>query len=341
MRISKWLGATGAIVALGAAGFIAVPAASAGPITITASGASHVHCDISGTSKLSPTLVNNWLQAAHSGSNADPGDTGAAPAPVVSKDALTYTGNATIIAAMASIPNTTYAAAAPNTTSAKATSLSCTPASSVTDGTNTAPVTGASLTSVGVYNASDGTCAGLSTAPGVEQFTTIIKWTSGNTDKIAPTTAVATLSSLIDVGNTGVGFELTNSGSGITGYVLRRQQRLEALHRWHDPERDRRRSVDLGRAEREHLRGDRVRQAHSGRGRRERRRRDQAEEAQGFEGDHDRHRREPGPRVRTEPGELEHRLQRLRLVSSGRRSRITCEEPALRGGLLRVQMSDA
>jgi len=218
----KWLSATGAVLALGAAGFVTTssPASGSTPL-ITAGPGSHVHCTITGTAKLAPALANDWSQAAHSGGNADPGDAGAAPAPIVSKDAATYTGNATIAAAVASIPNTTYTAngGAPTavTTTAKVATASCTSTlvKDITTPTITDNVVSASIASGSISTgANEATCGGLANTSGTT-FQSIIKW-KGTTAKITPTTVVSNLAAIADIGNTGVGFDLTADGTGGT-----------------------------------------------------------------------------------------------------------------------------
>src|SRR5437868_1824611 len=102
VNIWKWLGATGAVVALGAVGFVSTPSAQ-GMVTITAGSGSFANCTITGSVKISPTLVNNWKASQHSN---DPN------------------ANATIKAAMASIPDTTYSAGSvPVTTTSKTTAV--------------------------------------------------------------------------------------------------------------------------------------------------------------------------------------------------------------------------
>ena len=227
MKKTKWLGATGAVIALGAVGFIGTSSPASGTVTVTAGPGSHVHCTIGGTAKLSPALANDWSKAAHSGSNADPGDAGAAPAPVVSKDALTYSGNATITAAVASIPNTVYTANnganTAVTTSAKVASLTCS-ATHVVDATTpslTAEVASGAVVSSSISTGtSEATCGGLASTAG-STFQSIITWKSTSTTKITPTTVVSNLSAIADIGTDGVGFDLkagpSQSGTSITG----------------------------------------------------------------------------------------------------------------------------
>jgi hypothetical protein len=190
----KWFGAAGAIVALGSAGFLTTGVAEGSTPTITAGAGSSVSCNIAGPAKLSPPLKNDWSKAAHSGGNADPNS------------------NATVKAAMASIPDTTYSAGSvPVTTSAKVTGT-CT--GTVTDGTNTASVTGIQITSSSISaGTSEATCSGLA-SPGTSTFTSIIKWTATGA-KVTGSTATSTLATLGDAH--GLGFELTASGANITG----------------------------------------------------------------------------------------------------------------------------
>jgi hypothetical protein len=201
----KWLGVGGAALALSAVGLVSTSSgANAGTPTITAGPGSSVSCVITGVAKLSPTLANDWSQAAHS---SDPGDANPIGGP-----SSTITGNATVKAAMASIPDTTYSAGTvPVTTSAKVSSTSC--SGTVTDGTNTDTVASAAITTASTSaGTSEATCSGLA-SPGTSTFTTIIKW-KGTVDKINPTTAVSSLSDLAD--SHGVGFELKADGTGGT-----------------------------------------------------------------------------------------------------------------------------
>ena len=200
MKISKWLGASAAVLALGAAGFIAVPSANASAPTITAGAGSNVTCTVVGSVKLSPGLTDPWLHSQHSGANADPST------------------NATVKAAMASIPDDATwvagdGAGTPVTTSSKSTAT-CT--GTITDGTNTdTSGLAASITSTSV---SDGTnpaeCSSLSTNTGSSTLTSIIKW-AGTPDKIAPSTVTSTVSQLID--SHGAGFEITPVAHETTG----------------------------------------------------------------------------------------------------------------------------
>lgn len=200
MKAFKWFGAAGAIVALGSAGFLSsVPGASGATITITAGTGSSVSCTIAGTAKLAPTLVNDWSQAQHSGANADPN------------------ANATVKAAMASIPNDTFSAGTVAVTTSSKVSATCT--GTVTDGTNTTGVASATITSSSISaGTSEATCSGLA-SPGSSTFSSTIAWKGTGTTKIANTTSTLALASLVDTH--GVGFDLTanpsTAGTSISG----------------------------------------------------------------------------------------------------------------------------
>ena len=210
MKKTKLLASAGALVVLGSAGFLAVPNANGTTITITAGAGSSVSCTITGGAKIATPLMNDWSQAAHA---SDPGDAAAAPAPVASKDAATYTGNATIEAAMASIPDVTFSAApAPVTTSAK---LAGVCSGTVQDLQGSTGVASGALVSTSVSGGtSRSTCSGLVPDPlNPTTFTSIITWKGTGTTKIAPSTVTSTLGELVSTH--GVGFELT--ATGITG----------------------------------------------------------------------------------------------------------------------------
>jgi len=208
VKTHKWLGATGAVLALSAAGFVAAPAAQ-GTITIVPGSGSSVSCDIAGTAKLSPALANDWPKASH---QADPGDASATGA-VVSKDAATYTGNATITAAIASIPDSNYSAGSVAvTTSAKVASISC--SGTVTDGTHSDTMLSAAIGSSSISaGTSEATCGGLA-SPGTSLFTSIVKWKTNGGAKVADSTVTSSLATLTDAH--GVGFELDADGTGGT-----------------------------------------------------------------------------------------------------------------------------
>ena len=207
MKKMKWLGATGAVLALGAVGLVSTTSANAAAPVITASAGSRVTCDLTGTAKLSPTLANPWTASAHS---SDPGD---APLP----GPATTTGNATIKAAMASIPNdeTWVANGGADTPVTNTAKVAATCTGTITDGTNT-DTTGlaASISTSSVSAGTDpATCTGLA-SPGTATYQTIIKW-AGTPDKITPSTVTATLGVLTD--SHGVGFQLTSGPSDVAG----------------------------------------------------------------------------------------------------------------------------
>jgi hypothetical protein len=194
----KWLGATGAVLALGAAGFVGTSTANAAAPVIQAGSGSKVTCNISGSMKITPTLADPWLHSDHSGANAD------------------SNANATVKAAMASIADdSTWVANGganePLTSSAKAASTLCT--GTVTDGSNTDAVTAASITFGAVTAPVSPTCAGVVNIVG-STFQTVIKWT-GTPDKIQPTTVNWTSGIAGDAH--GAGLLLTSGHGDVTG----------------------------------------------------------------------------------------------------------------------------
>jgi hypothetical protein len=192
MRIRLFVTA-GTVLATAGLGLVAPSAANAAKPTITAGSGSDVTCAIGGKAKLDPPLKNDWVQADH---QSDPN------------------GNATVVAAMASIPDTTYSVFGPVTTSAKIKSISCT--GTVTDGTNIANITSAKMTALSTNGdgVTPATCAGLVPDPLAppQTFDTHIDW-KADTALVTSTDITSTLDSLIDAH--GVGFELTSTG--ITG----------------------------------------------------------------------------------------------------------------------------
>jgi len=207
VKKTKWLGATGAVVALGVGGFLAVPYTSANGTTppIVAGSGSSASCTITGTVKISPGLANDWDQSAHS---SDPGDAQATGG-VVSKDAQTYTGNATITAAMASIPDTPYSAGFTKVTTTSKTVAVCT--GTATDGAHSTSVDGATITSQSISDGTnEATCSGLNANTGSTPLHSDIKWTSTGPFKIAPSSVTSTVSQLLD--SHGAGFDVSSSG---------------------------------------------------------------------------------------------------------------------------------
>jgi hypothetical protein len=197
VKITKWLGATGAVLALGAVGFITVPAANGATLTLTAGAGSSAHCTITGTAKVSPGLANNWDPSAHTN---DP-DT-------------VESNNATIKAAMASIPATTYGVAGTTTVSAKIPAVCTGTIVDPSQGSATTTLASATFSAVSA-TAGDGTCGGLVGDVGTSTFTTTITWKGTSSTKINPTTVTSTLGALAD--GHGIGFDLKSSSSQIVG----------------------------------------------------------------------------------------------------------------------------
>jgi len=186
----KWLGATGAVLALSAVGFVTQTSSANGATTITAGPGSRVTCNVStGSMKISPTLSNPWLQSEHSGANADPNS------------------NATVKAAMASIPDdSTWVANGGADTAITATGkLSATCTGTVKDATNNAltdTVTAAAVTANITTTPLPPTCSAIVNIIGAT-FSIGIKWT-GTTAKINPTALTATSGILSDAHGTGM-----------------------------------------------------------------------------------------------------------------------------------------
>jgi len=206
----KWLGVTGAAVALGTAGLLVAPSTQAGGVTppIVAGGpGSHVTCQITGSTTLTPALADDWLASEHS---ADPSSV------------------ATFRDSIASIATHTFSAGAvPVATGGKSVAASCTNTHvvDVTDHSRTAEIASASISTSGTSTGADeATCDNLANPPNPdgpkEVLTSVIKWTATDTTKkIAPTTVHAELSAYNDVGtddgktNTGAGFHLDSNSS--------------------------------------------------------------------------------------------------------------------------------
>lgn len=198
MKKMKWLGATGAVLALGSAGLLINPSpASAATITVTAGAGSSAHCLLNGGSAgLAPTLKDDWVQNTND----------------------TTTPVQTFREALKSIPDQTFSSAGPTITTVKATVAPGGCTGTATDGTNSANITGAKLS--GTITGTDpgpATCGGLATAALTGQTVDItIKWTTDTLSrKIADThMPAADLGALLVHGT---GFETTSSGAGITG----------------------------------------------------------------------------------------------------------------------------
>jgi hypothetical protein len=222
----KWLGATGAVLALSAVGFVGTTSSPAsGTVTVTAGPGSHIHCVITGAAKLAPGLANDWDPSAHTSDPGDafgPGSTANPKGGIASKTDPDVTGNAVIKAAVASIPSTTYTANNGNPT---VVSTSAKVASGVCSNTHVVDATTPSLTaevaSVSIVSTSDSsgtneaTCGGLADTSGT-LFQSIVSYKSTTTTKIAPSTITSTLAAITDIGNTGVGFDLQADGSNGT-----------------------------------------------------------------------------------------------------------------------------
>jgi len=222
----KWLGATGAVIALGAVGFVGTSSPASGTVTITAGPGSHVHCTITGVAKLAPALANDWDHTAHSSDPGDafgPGSTATIKGGIASKTDPDVTNNATIKAAVASIPDTVYAANSGNPTvvhtAAKVVSTGTCSNTHVVDATT--PSLTAEVASISIVSTSDSTganeatCGGLADTSGT-QFQSTVTYKSTSTTKIAPSVITSNLAAIADIGNTGVGFDLTADGTGGT-----------------------------------------------------------------------------------------------------------------------------
>ncbi|MGZ4801380.1 MAG: hypothetical protein ACXV9P_02145 [Acidimicrobiia bacterium] len=161
------------------------PAGAAKP-TITAGPGSHVNCHISSKAKLSPALKDNWIQADHQ-SDPDP--------------------------RVRAIPNTTFASNGPVFVSSKTKTVSC--SGTVTDGTNTAPVTGLKVTLVTdpahPGTTDPATCANLvaPSSPSTARYNAFIKYKASGA-KVSDSTITDA-----SIGNSGAGFAVT--GGTISG----------------------------------------------------------------------------------------------------------------------------
>jgi len=199
----KWLGATGAVMAIGAAGFLAAPSSANGAVPPVVATHGSITCSIAGKAALSPPLVDDWLSADHASDSS--------------------TAVQTFKDAVASIPEHTYSSVGPVSTSAKIASLPGTCSGTANDGTTTVHVASAKMTALSVSgdSATLATCAGLATAAtgtgedGPQTFDSIIAWTTNTGEaKLAPTTIHATLNST-SVGGTGFTLKAGTSNGGL------------------------------------------------------------------------------------------------------------------------------
>lgn len=180
-------GVAGAVAFAGLA--VAGDVASAAKPTITAGPGSSVTCTMQpSAAKLKPALKDNWVAAAHA---SDPWD------------------------GVAALPDTTLALPGPVAVKLKVKSLSCT--GTVTDGTNTAPVTSLQV-SLGNDPANPGstnpaTCAGLVAPdpenPSTARYNATLKWKATGA-KVTDTTITGS-----QIGSAGGNFSI--SGGTITG----------------------------------------------------------------------------------------------------------------------------
>jgi hypothetical protein len=170
-------------------GMTAVTATSAwaGKPTITLGPGTSINCQITAKVKLTPSLKNDWSQAAHT-TDPDP----------------------TVVA----LPDTVFASNGPTTTSAKAKGT-CT--GTVSDGTQSFPVSSLKLTTSSTSGDSltEATCSGLATPSATTTFSTTITLKAVGAN-VNPITTTSNLATLIDTH--GVGFQLgILSATGITG----------------------------------------------------------------------------------------------------------------------------
>jgi len=184
-------------MAIGAAGFLAVPNSSAGGTVppLVAGAGSSVTCSVAGPAKLAPALADDWIAADHA---SDP------------------TAVPTWKAAIASIPTHTYASFGPVSTSAKIGTVAGSCTGTVTDdgGATHETILSGKLAALSVSgdNVTEATCGGLASAAtgggedGPQTFDSVISWTSVSGRKIAPSDIHATLKG-ITAGGTGFGLE--------------------------------------------------------------------------------------------------------------------------------------
>lgn len=173
--------ALGGLAAMGGSAYAAKP-------IITAGAGSSVSCSLTSSAKVSPALKDNWVHADH---QSDPN------------------------LAVRAIPDTVLATAGPVTVTAKSKSVSCT--GTVTNGTDTATVTGVKilLTSDPAHPGSTdpATCAGLVAPdpmnPSTARYNATLSWKASGA-KVNPTTITGSSISSAG-GNFGV------SGGVITG----------------------------------------------------------------------------------------------------------------------------
>jgi len=208
----KWLGATGAVVALGTAGFLIAPTTSAVGVTptYTAGPGSHVHCTFTSTTKLTPPLADDWNASEHTN---DPS-----------------TSVQTFKEAIKSIHDNTFSngglGGTPQVVTQSKTTITAATCNNthIEDATThqTVEITGASITTTGTSAGTDEpTCDNLANAdPNAQKeiLQSTIKWTTATGGpKVAPTTAHSELAAFKDIGtgsgNTGVGFNLDSNAT--------------------------------------------------------------------------------------------------------------------------------
>ncbi len=157
------IGASALTVALAGLAVVSATTAGAKTPTITAGPGSSISCNITASVKASPSLKDDWVQSQHT---SDP------------------------VAAVAAIPDTTFASNGPVIITVKGTGT-CT--GSVTDGVNTAPVTAVkfSLTNDPAHlgNTTEASCSSLVTGvpPSTAEYDTSISYTATGA-KVTPTT---------------------------------------------------------------------------------------------------------------------------------------------------------
>jgi len=201
------LAAVTAFAAVTSLSVVGVASAYAGKPTITAGPGSLVSCDFTAKAGFTDglnakqALKNDWKASEHA---TDPGF----------NSKTNSSGDADVTAAVAAVPDTQFSVNNPITTTSKGKSTSC--SGTVTDGTNTANVTGAKLLSAGTSNNSNpATCSGLADTSSTDgSWSSIIQW-KADTAKVADTTITGgTLSALVDPDGS-LGFKL--SGGTATG----------------------------------------------------------------------------------------------------------------------------
>jgi len=200
------LAAVTAFAAVTSLSVVGATSAFAGKPTITAGSGSLVSCDFTAKAGLTDALnakqalKNDWKASDHA---SDPGF----------NSKTNSSGDADVTAAVGAVPDTQFSVNGPITTTSKGKSTSC--SGTVTDGTNTANITGAKLLASSAGTSTDpATCAGLADTSSAGGYDSIIQW-KADTAKVADTTITgSTIASLIDPDGS-VGFKLT--GGTATG----------------------------------------------------------------------------------------------------------------------------